>query len=115
MLANNDDTLAVSADGAFTFSTALAQGATYAVSVRSQPGGPSQVCTVNGGTGTVADTAVTGVKVLCATQSYAVGGTVGGLAGTGLVLQNNAGTICPSRPTAASCFRSRWPAAPPMR
>ncbi|KPV13156.1 hypothetical protein APR49_04635 [Variovorax paradoxus] len=95
MLANNDDTLAVSADGAFTFSTALAQGATYAVSVRSQPGGPSQVCTVNGGTGTVADTAVTGVKVLCATQSYAVGGTVGGLAGTGLVLQNNAGDDLP--------------------
>lgn len=92
---NGGDALAVSADGAFTFDTALARGAAYAVSVRSQPGGPSQVCTVNAGSGTVADAAVTGVKVLCATQAYAVGGTVGGLTGSGLVLQNNAADDLP--------------------
>jgi hypothetical protein len=92
---NGGDALAVSADGAFTFATALARGASYAVSVQSQPGGPSQVCTVNAGTGTVADAAVTEVKVMCATRSYAVGGTVSGLAGTGLVLQNNAADDLP--------------------
>lgn len=105
MLVNNGgDALAVSADGAFTFATALEQGATYAVSVRSQPSGPSQVCTVNAGSGTVADTAVTGVKVLCATQAYSVGGTVSGLTGSGLVLQNNAADDLPLTADGAFVF-----------
>ncbi len=91
LLNNGGDALPVSADGVFTFPTALAQGAPYAVSVQSQPGGPSQVCTVNAGTGTVADTAITGVMVVCATQAFTVNVTVSGLDGQGLVLQNNAG------------------------
>jgi ketosteroid isomerase-like protein len=48
------------------------------------------MCSVTNGTGTVAGVNVTSVAVNCV-NSYTIGGTVTGLAGTGLVLQNNAG------------------------
>jgi hypothetical protein len=88
---NGADSLEVTADGTFTFATALAGGAAYEVTVLQQPAQPRQTCTVAGGSGTVADTVVTSVAVTCTTISYAVGGTVVGLTGTGLVLQDNGG------------------------
>ncbi|HRI03768.1 MAG TPA: choice-of-anchor Q domain-containing protein, partial [Pyrinomonadaceae bacterium] len=91
--AGND--LAISANGAFTFTTALAPGAGYAVTVLTQPGGPTQTCTVTNGSGTIAAANVTNVTVTCVTNTYTVGGTVSGLAGSGLVLQNNAGDNLP--------------------
>jgi hypothetical protein len=48
------------------------------------------MCSVTNGTGTVAGVNVTSVAVNCV-NSYTIGGTVTGLAGSGLVLQNNAG------------------------
>ncbi len=87
---NAGDDLAVSANGTFTFATAVASGATYAVTVLAQPTGPTQTCTVSAGTGSVGAGNVTGVTVNCATNSYTVGGTVSGLAGT-VVLRNNGG------------------------
>jgi hypothetical protein len=86
---NGGDTLAIGADGAFTFPKALASGATFNVTVRTQPSGPTQACTVGNGAGTVGDGNVTSVVVSCSTSDFTVGGTVGGLAGSGLVLQNN--------------------------
>jgi len=47
---NAGDNLTVSASGAFAFPTPLADGAPYSVSVLTQPGSPSQTCTVSGGT-----------------------------------------------------------------
>jgi parallel beta-helix repeat protein len=88
---NAGDDLAISADGAFTFSTSVTDGADYSVTVLTQPTGPSQTCTVNNGAGTVSGADVTGVTVTCSTNSYTVGGTVSGLLGAGLVLQNNGG------------------------
>ncbi len=88
---NAGDDLTVSADGTFTFSTEAADGAGYDVTVLTQPNSPNQVCTVTSGAGTVNGAAITDVQVTCSTEAYAVGGTVTGLAGTGLVLQNNAG------------------------
>jgi hypothetical protein len=60
---NNADALTVAANGAFTFPTALASGATYAVTVATQPvGGTCQVA--NGGPAAItAD--VTNVTVTC--------------------------------------------------
>ena len=87
---NASGDLAVSAAGAFTFATGLATGATYAVSVKTQPSSPTQNCVVTAGFGTVAKSNVTNVAVAC-TTTYTIGGTVTGLTGTGLVLQNNAG------------------------
>jgi hypothetical protein len=85
---NGGNSLAISANGAFTFTTALASGATYSVTVNTQPSG--QNCTVTNGTGTVSAN-VTNVAVNCVTSSYTVGGSVSGLSGAGLVLRNNGG------------------------
>ncbi len=87
---NGGDDLPISADGTFTFSMPVANGETFAVTVASQPSGPTQTCTVAGGTGTVGAGAVTSVVVNCSTNTYTVGGTIAGLAGT-VVLRNNGG------------------------
>jgi hypothetical protein len=88
---NGGNDLSVTAAGVFTFPTALNSGATYAVTVKTQPTTPWQTCTVNTGSGTVAGANVTTVDVACTTNTYTVGGAVTGLTGSGLVLQDNAG------------------------
>ena len=91
-LQNNggDDIIKTTNDG-FTF-PAQADSSVYAVTVSSQPTG--QTCSVTGGSGTIATADVTNVAVTCVTDvipTYSVGGTVSGLTGTGLALQNNGG------------------------
>ncbi|MBW1878247.1 MAG: hypothetical protein JRJ84_07800, partial [Deltaproteobacteria bacterium] len=86
---NGGNDLDVTTDGAFTFTTALDDGSSYAVTVKTPPTGPSQSCLVTSGSGTIEGANVTNVAVACTTNSYTVGGTVAGLLGTGLVLQNN--------------------------
>lgn len=88
---NSGDNLNMGTDGSFSFITPVASGAGYNVTVSAQPSGPSQTCTVNSGSGTVTSFDVGNVTVTCSTNSYTVGGTVSGLTGTGLVLQNNGG------------------------
>lgn len=88
---NNGDDLSVTASGAFAFSTAVASGQPFSVAVKSQPTSPSQTCLVTSGSGTVVSSDVTTVGVSCTTNSYTVGGTVSGLSGSGLVLQDNLG------------------------
>lgn len=88
---NGGDDLAVGASGTFTFPTKLAEGASYDVSVKTQPSAPTQTCTIAAGSGTVGKGDVTAITVNCAANKFTVGGTVSGLAGSGLVLQNNAG------------------------
>lgn len=85
------DDLAVNADGTFTFATPVASSASYDITVLTGPSQPTQVCTVARGTGTVGASNVTNVEVTCATSAFTIGGTVTGLAGAGLVLQDNAG------------------------
>jgi Bacterial Ig-like domain (group 2)/Galactose oxidase, central domain len=88
---NGGNNLTVSANGSFTFTAALSSGTAYSVTVFSQPSNPAQTCGVTaGGSGTVASANVTSVVVTCITI-YTIGGTVSGLSGTGLVLQNNVG------------------------
>lgn len=87
---NGADDVAISADGPFTFPTAVRSGAAFAVTVENQPAGPSQTCTVSGGSGTVGAGPVTTVVVNCAVDRFTLGGTVSGLSGT-VVLQNNGG------------------------
>jgi alpha-tubulin suppressor-like RCC1 family protein len=75
---------------AFTFLTRLASGAPYSVRVKTQPAG--QHCTVQNGSsvvnvGIISD--VSNIAVTC--TGLTIGGTVSGLNGTGLVLQNNGG------------------------
>jgi 6-phosphogluconolactonase len=88
---DNGSDLAIAANGAFSFASTSTSGTEYAISVKTQPTSPAQTCTVNNGSGTVADAAVTNVVVTCKTNDYTVGGAISGLAGSGLVLQNNGG------------------------
>ncbi len=87
---NGGDALSLSADGSFTFPTALPPGSPYSVTVQTQPA--TQTCTVNNSNGTITSANVTNVTVQCTTNLYSVGGTVSGLANSeSVVLQNNGG------------------------
>jgi large repetitive protein len=86
---NGSDTVTVNADGAFSFPQMIASGATYSVTVTTQPAGLH--CAVTGGTGTVAAAAVTSVSVNCANDLFTVGGTLTGLSGGSVTLKDNGG------------------------
>lgn len=88
---NGGDDLPITANGEFGFPSPIASGATFSVTVKTQPSGPSQSCTIANGAGTIGSADVTNVAVTCATGTFTVGGTVSGLQGSGLVLQNNLG------------------------
>ena len=77
----------------FTFSTKVASGASFDVEVQTAPAGPSQTCTLSGNKGTVGNGSVTTVAINCSTSAFAVGGTVSGLAGSGLQLTDGTNTI----------------------
>ncbi len=88
ILSNNGvDDLTVSADGPFTFGLPIAKGDTYSVTVQTQP--VDQVCLVSDGSGT-AQTDVSTVSVVC-TSNVTIGGTISGLTGGTVTLENNGG------------------------
>ncbi|KAF7960262.1 hypothetical protein AWV80_35365 [Cupriavidus sp. UYMU48A] len=96
---NAGDDLLVSANGVFTFSTPVASGADYLVTVNTQPSVPAQTCTVTAGSGKIANAAVNGVAVTCSpviarfayvlnitsasVSAYAVNATIGALSAVG--------------------------------
>jgi serine/threonine protein kinase, bacterial len=95
VLAAGIDTLTVaSAATGFTMPTALAEGASYAVSVQAQPTG--QACSVSNGSGTISGANVTNVAVACAALAHSLGGTISGLASPGLALRNGSDTVTPA-------------------
>ncbi|HKX45687.1 MAG TPA: hypothetical protein VJP77_03225, partial [Planctomycetota bacterium] len=81
-----DQLLALQSNGLFAFPTPVTNGATYAVTVETNP--PGQVCNVTNGSGTISGAPVTDVQVECVSV-FTVGGTVTGLTGAGLVLNLN--------------------------
>jgi Bacterial TSP3 repeat len=68
---NGGDDLTVAASGAVTFSLPLAAKATYAVTVKTQPVLPGQICTVTNGIGTVGTANVTDLAVNCVGSTFA--------------------------------------------
>jgi predicted component of type VI protein secretion system len=95
---NGANDLPVSANGKFNFPKTLARGSAYTVSVKTSPSAPvKQTCKVDQGAGKIANANISNVTVTCTTVTFAVGGTVSGLAGKGkgkekekkLVLQLN--------------------------
>ncbi|MDB5859870.1 MAG: hypothetical protein JWQ76_3559 [Ramlibacter sp.] len=107
---NNTDNVTISSDQGFVFPTTLADGASYNVSVLTQPVGEN--CVVANGAGTVDPMAdnVTIVVVTCSLTS-SVGGTVTGLAAgnsVSLVLSN--GALLPIASNGAFAFPGILPA-----
>ena len=85
---NGGDDLSLTADGSFAFAAALPNGSGYDVSVIVQPVG--RLCTIERGNGTVDGADVSDVMITCS-DAFAVGGTVTGLGGNAVLLQNNGG------------------------
>lgn len=85
------DVLTVTANGTFTFSGLLADGAIYNVTVLTQPAG--QTCNSSSNTGKINGTNITNVLVSCTTDNnYTVGGSLSNLGNNeSVVLQNNSG------------------------
>ena len=106
---NAGDDLSIDSNGSFTFSTSLVQNAAYDVTVLTQPNTPGQNCVVTNGSGLVADANVTNIQVNCSTTTsgFTVGGTVAGLEGSGMVLQNNLGDDLAVEANGAFTFPTR--------
>jgi len=66
---NSGNNLSVSTNGSFTFTTAIANGGAYRVTVFSQPSSPAQTCGVTSGSGVVTSGNVMSVQVTCTTGS----------------------------------------------
>lgn len=111
---NGGDDLSISADGTFTFSTKIKSGNSYEVTISSQPTNPSQNCSVTDGSGTVADSDITGVAVNCSNLSeYSVVVNVTGFAlpfvvqingGNDLNISANGGHTFPTKLTTGSNY-----------
>jgi ABC-type molybdate transport system substrate-binding protein len=86
---NGGDQITLSSNGPFTFDQSLGTGSIYAVTVSGKP--TAQTCLVTNGSGTVANSNVTSIQVTCSVTTSSIGGTVYGLSGSGLVLQDNGG------------------------
>jgi hypothetical protein len=80
VLQNGGENLGVTASGPFVFATRLLSGATYGVTVASQPA--DQTCTVANGAGQVGLADITNVAVSCTTAeptTHSIGGVLAGL------------------------------------
>jgi hypothetical protein len=88
---NGGDDVGVQTDGGFAFATKVTSGAGYSVTVKTQPSGPAQACSVQNASGTVADRDVIDVVVTCALREFTIGGTIRDLRGSGMVIANNGG------------------------
>lgn len=92
VLANGADMLSVaSGSTSFTLPAPVASGSSYAVTVQTQPAGQS--CNVGNGSGQIGVADVTNVALSCTDQPFTVGGSISGLATSGLVLANGSDTL----------------------
>lgn len=93
VLQNGSDTKTITANGSFTISTGVAQGASYSVQVQSATLSGGKICTAGANVGVVGMASVTNVSVVCAapfTLSVQVTDlSAQGALGSGLVFQNN--------------------------
>jgi hypothetical protein len=105
---NGTDTLTASANGNFTFRTSVVANKPYSVTVSQNPTTPPQTCTAASNTGT-ATANVTSVVITCTTGTQAVGVTVAGYTGTGLVLQNGTEFLTITGTTTTNQFKTAVP------
>jgi hypothetical protein len=86
---NGGDDLTITGTGTILFSFKTPVSGLYNVTVKTAPTNPAQTCSVLNASGTAA-AKVTNVQVTCG-QTVTISGTVSGLLGTGMVLQDNGG------------------------
>lgn len=87
---NGADDLTIAANATtFQFAAPIAAGGGYSISAFTQPTGLT--CTVNDGVGSNVSANINTVDIMCSAITFTVGGTIAGLTGSGLVLQNNNG------------------------
>jgi hypothetical protein len=87
---NGGDDLAVLANSnSFEFSSPVAFGGEYDVTVSAQPAGLT--CTVSQGTGTDVSATVNDIAIACNVTTYTIGGAIAGLTTSGLTLEDNGG------------------------
>ncbi len=67
---NGGDSLPVPESGPFTFANAIAEGASYTVTVATQPAAPPHTGVVPNGSGVVGTTDVTGVTITCTPSAF---------------------------------------------
>lgn len=85
---NNADPITLSANGSFTFPSAVPANGGYAVSISAQPLGQS--CSVTNDSATSISSNITNIAVTCSTATYTVSGIVSGLIdGQQLTISNN--------------------------
>jgi len=110
---SGSETLAIAADGTRSFAKRLLDAASYSVAVATQPILPDQTCQVVNGSGTIQG-ANASAQVVCtqviSSTSYAVGGTVSGLNGTGLKLTNRGADVVDIARNGAFAFMTPLPA-----
>lgn len=105
---NLSDELVITNNGVFVFATKVSNTTAYSVTVKTPPAG--QTCDVSNSTGQVNDADVTNLHVSCSTITHTVGGTVSGLTGGTLILQNNGGSNLAVNSNGSFVFQS--PLAP---
>ena len=91
VLRNNggDDLTVAASSTSYAFTTSIANGGSYNVTILTQPAG--QVCTLTGSSGSISGANVTSANVSCV-NAYTIGGTIiSSVAGIGPTLQNNLG------------------------
>ena len=65
---NAGDDLAITANGDFTFLTAIDDGSSYDITVLNQPDGPGEICSVTNNNGLVSGENVSDVGVTCSSD-----------------------------------------------
>jgi sugar lactone lactonase YvrE len=87
---NGADALIVTSNGNFTFPTSVAFNGSYSVTVSTQPVGKTCSVVNNSGSGAGVTDHVSNVLIICANNTYTIGGSVSGLSsGQQVTLQNN--------------------------
>ena len=100
-LAINSESVTVpSGTSTLMFSKFLPPGLKYSITVVTPPSG--ETCTIANGNGTIGTANAANVVITCSAQAYALGGSISGLSGSGLVLTNGTDTI--SVPSGAATF-----------
>jgi 6-phosphogluconolactonase (cycloisomerase 2 family) len=94
----------IHASGTVALTPVLASGATYTVTVVTQPSTPTQSCLIPNPTGPVTNAPIT-VAVNCTTVTGTVGGTISGLGtATGLVLKDTVSGNTATVPASSTTF-----------